>query len=187
MSKKINYDNLYVAFHVYDYQVETEMYVHYETFGTIEHRIIVNPKKKLIYSQIDENGNEKFYEYKTNEEVFEESYESSFKTNSSPLHSLYFGFINGYIREPFQGFKDGVIAAHKKMQHTVGYLIPVDEYLEEKLGYDVSSLKPDKKNKLIRHFNNRSDKSFILSMDPEEAKLQLEKIGYRNKSKKKQI
>ena len=83
MSKKINYDNLYIAFPVYDYEVETEMYEQYVTFGTIEHRIIVNPKKKLIYSKIDENGKERFYDYKTNKQVFENSYESSFKTKSS--------------------------------------------------------------------------------------------------------
>ena len=49
---KINYDNLYVAFPVYDHEVETEMWEQYETFGTIEHRIIISPKKKLVYSKV---------------------------------------------------------------------------------------------------------------------------------------
>jgi len=71
MSVKIKYDNLYVAFPVYDYEVETEMFVQYETFGKVEHRLIISPKKRLIYSKIDADGVERFYDYMTSEEVKE--------------------------------------------------------------------------------------------------------------------
>lgn len=184
MSKKINYDNLYIAFPVYDYEVETEMYEQYVTFGTIEHRIIVNPKKKLIYSKIDENGKERFYDYKTNKQVFENSYESSFKTKSSPMQSLYCSYINGHRPMPIKGFRNQFLSEHNKKLHAVGYFIPFNEYIEKKLGSGISLLTPFIIDKLIYLMNIGSDKPFMLSMDPEEAKVQLEKIGYHKQNEK---
>jgi len=184
MSKKINYYNLYIAFYVYDHEVETEMFEQYVTFGTIEHRIIINPKKRLIYSKIGENGKETFYDYKTNEQVFEHSYESSFKTNSSAMGSLYCGYISGQFPMPIKGFRDEFISKHKRKLHTVGYFIPFDEYINEKLGINIPLLTPAIIDKLIHLMNIGSSKSFMLSMDKEEAKLQLEKIGYRKQNKK---
>ena len=61
--KKIEYDKLYVAFPVFDAEYETEMYEQYETMGTIEHNVIVSPKKVLIYSKVDQDGNVKYYNY----------------------------------------------------------------------------------------------------------------------------
>jgi len=185
MSKKINYDNLYVACYAYDYEVETEMYVQYETSGIVEHRIIINPKKKLIYSEVDENGKERLYDYNTGEEVFEESYESSFATTSSAMESLYCGYINGYTCMPIEGLRRYFLDKHNQKKHTVGYLIPLNEYVEGKLGINITSLSPAKLNKLVRLMNIVSGRPFMLSMDPEKAKSQLEKIGYRKPEKKK--
>ena len=182
---KINYDNLYIAFPVYDHEVETEMYEQYETFGTIEHRIIISPRKKLIYSKIDENGTERFYDYKTGEEVVESTYESSFETRSSAFYSVYCTYINGIMPLPIPGLREEMKERFYAKQKCVGYFIPFSQYVQEKLGIDVSSLSPAYADKLIRLLNVGSGKAFMLSMNPEEAKVQLEKIGYRKQIKKK--
>ncbi len=185
MSANIKYDNLYVAFPVYDHEVETEPYVQYETFGTLEHRIIVTPKKKLVYSKIDEDGVERFYDYDTSEEVEEFTYESSFETGSSAFHSLYSGYIGGYFPMPIRGLREDMKQRFYAKQKCLGYFIPFTEYVQDKLGIDVSSLSPAMARKLLRLLNVGIKKSFMLSMDEEVAAKQLEKIGYHKKSKKK--
>ena len=185
MSAKINYDNLYVAFPVYDHEVETEMWEQYETMGTIEHRIIISPKKKLVISKIDENGVERFYDYKTGEEVVEQTYSTSFETNSSAFHSVYCTYINGLAPLPIAGLREQMVERFHAKQKTVGYFIPFTQYVQEKLGIDVSSLSPAMADKLLRLMNVGTGKAFMLSFDLEEAKLQLEKLGYRSETKKK--
>lgn len=182
---KINYDNLYVACPVYDHEVETEMYEQYETFGTIEHRIIISPKRKLVYSRIDEDGQERFYDYKTGEEVVESTYGTSFETRSSAFHSVYCTYINGIMPLPIPGLREQMVERFYAKQKCVGYFIPFTQYVQEKLGIDVSSLSPAYADKLIRLLNVGSGKAFMLSFDDEEAKKQLEKIGYHSKTKKK--
>lgn len=185
MSAKINYDKLYVACPVYDYEVETEMYEQYETFGTLEHRIIISPKRKLVYSKVDENGVERFYDYKTSEEVVESTYETSFETRSSAFHSVYCGYINGIMPLGIASLREEMLERHRAKQKCVGYFIPFTQYVQEKLGIDVSSLSPAMADKLIRILNVGFGKAFMLSFDSEEAKKQLEKIGYHSKTKKK--
>ena len=185
MSAKIDYDNLYVAFPVYDHEVETEMFVQYETFGRIEHRIIVSPKKKLVYSKVDEDGVERFYDYKTSNEVVESTYETSFKTKSSPFHSVYCTYINGLAPLPIPGLREEMISRFRQKQRCVGYFIPFTEFVQEKLGLSLDSITPALADKIIRLMNVGSGKAFMLSMEPEEAAKQLEKIGYHKKTKKK--
>ena len=185
MSAKINYDNLYVAFQVYDHEVETEMYEQYETFGRVEHRIIVSPKKKLVCSKVLEDGKEIFYDYKTGEEVIEESYESSFETKSSPFYSVYCTYINGYAPLPIPSLREEMIARFKQKQKSVGYFIPFTDYIQEKFGLTLDSITPAIADKIIRLMNVGSGKAFMLSMNPQEATKQLEKIGYHKKTKKK--
>lgn len=185
MKRKNNYDNLYVACQVYDYEIETEPFIQYESFGTIEHRIIINPKRKLIYSKIDENGNEKFYDYKTGEEVIEQSYEKSFKTNSSTWKSLYCSFIGGHTNIPIKALKDDFISEHQTKKRSVGYLIPATDYIKEKTRIDISLISPNIIDKIISILNIAQPKSFILSMYKDEATTQLEKIGYHKETSKK--
>ena len=182
---KINYANLYVAFPVYDHEVETEMYEQYETFGTIEHRVIISPKKKLVYSRIDEDGKERFYDYTTSEEVVESTYDTSFETRSSAYNSVYCTYINGLAPLGIAGLREQMKERFYAKQKCVGYFIPFTQYVQEKLGIDVSSLTPAYADKLIRLLNVGSGKAFMLSFDSEEAKKQLEKIGYHSKTKKK--
>lgn len=182
---KINYDNLYVAFPVYDHEVETEMWEQYETFGTVEHRIIISPKKKLIYSKVDEDGKERFYDYKTSEEVVEHTYDTSFETESSPFYSVYCTYINGLAPLPIAGLREQMKERFYAKQKCVGYFIPFAQYVQEKLGIDVSSLPPAYADKLLRLMNIGAGKSFMLSFNADEAKKQIEKIGYRSETKKK--
>ena len=65
------------------------------------------------------------------------------------------------------------------------YFIPFAQYVQEKLGIDVSSLPPAYADKLLRLMNIGAGKSFMLSFNAEEAKKQMEKIGYRSETKKK--
>jgi hypothetical protein len=185
MSAKIKYDNLYVAFPVYDYEVETEMFVQYETFGRVEHRLIISPKKRLIYSKIDANGVERFYDYMTSEEVKEFTHDTSFETTSSPWKSVYCTYINGIMPLPIPSLRNEMLAAHRAKQKVVGYFIPFTDYISEKLGIDASSLSPSYAHKLLRLMNIGAGRAFMLSFDSEEAKVQLEKIGYHSKTKKK--
>ena len=178
MSKKINCDNLYLAVSVYDYKIEIEPFVQYESFGKMEHRIIINPKKKLIYAKTDENGVKRFYDYKTHEHVFENSYESSFITHSSVMGGLYCRFINGRISVP-RSLRNEFL----RESRTVGYFIPFTEHVKEKLNLDVSSLTPSMIDKLMFLINIGVGRPFELSMSTGEAKLQLKKIGYRKRSK----
>lgn len=182
---KINYDNLYVACPVYDHEVETEMYEQYETFGTIEHRIIISPKRKLVYSKITEDGEERFYDYTTSEEVVESTYETSFETRSSAFHSVYCTYINGLAPLGITGLREEMLARFHAKQKCVGYFIPFTQYVQEKLGIDVSSLSPSMANKLLRLMNVGAGKAFMLSFNAEEAKIQLKKIGYHSETKKK--
>lgn len=187
MNKKNNYDNLYIGFYVYDYEVETEMYVQYETFGTIEHRIIIDPKPQIIYSKIDDNGNELFYDYKTNKQVFINSYKSSFKTKSSPMESLYCGYINRHITLSIPELRNIFLNKHNQKKQTVGYLTPINTYIDEKFGLKIELNSPFIIDKLIKLINLKPNKEFMLSMDLDEAKVQLSKIGYHEQEKKKQI
>ena len=185
MCAKINYDNLYVACPVYDHEVETEAYEQYETFGTIEHTIIVRPKRVLIYSKVDEDGSVRYYNYKIGEEVVEYSYESSYKTNSSPLGSLYCGYINRIIPMPIPGIREHILARYNAKRKEVGYFIPFTDFIQQKFGVNIDSISPAVADKLLRLINVGAGKPFALSFDTEIAKEQLESIGYhRNKIKK---
>lgn len=185
MCAKINYDNLYVACPVYDHEIETEPYEKYETFGTIEHHVLVKPKRILIYSKVDEDGNVRYYDYKTSEEVVESSYHSSFTTKSSPMQSLYSSYINRIMPMPISEIREQIIARYNTKIREVGYFVPFADFVQEKLGVRIETISPLLADKLLRLINVGVGKTFLLSFDPEVASQQLDKIGYHNKQKKK--
>ena len=185
MKKIIDYDNLYVAYPVYDHMVETEMYEQYETMGNIRHHIIVTPKKVLIYSKVDQDGNVKYYRYGTDEEVHESSYECSYDSASSPLLSLYSGYINGWFVLPIKSMREGYNEMYSKKKKEVGYFIPFSQYMEEHYGVSMSSISPAMADKVLKLLNIGSGKSFELSPVPKRAKEQLEKLGYHTSTQTK--
>lgn len=176
--KKIDYDKLYVACPVYDYEIETEMYEQYETMGTIEHHIIVSPKRVLIYSKVDDEGTVRYYRYGTDEEVFDKEYPSSFSTTSSPWASLYCGYVNGHCSMPIKGLRDEFKARHDRKSKEVAYFIPFSQYMEEKFGISLDSISPAVASKIIRILNVSAGKSFELDRDRSVAREQLAKLGY---------
>ena len=185
MRKKIDYDNLYVAYSVYDHMVETEMYEQYETFGNIRHHIIVTPKMSLVYSKVDQEGNIKYYRYSNDEEVVESSYESSYDSTSNPILSLYSGYINGWFALPIKSMREGFDEMYKKKRKEVGYFIPFSQYMEERFGVSMSSITPAMADKVLKLLSIGAGKSFELSPNPNKAKEQLEKLGYHASSQTK--
>lgn len=185
MKKRIDYDKLYIAYPVYDHEDEVEMYEQYTTQGRIEHRVFVTPKKVLVYSKVDEDGNIKYYNYKTGEEVKESSYESSFETTSSPLESIYCCYINGLFVLPIPSMRQYCIDKYKQKKKEVGYFIPFGQFMEERFGVSMSSITPAMADKVLKLFNIGAGKTFELSSNPEKAKEQLEVLGYHMQTKKK--
>lgn len=184
MKKKVSCDDLFVACPIYEDEFEEEAWEQYETMGSVRHTIVVNPKRVLIYRDIDEYGNVKFYNYKTGEEVEEKSFSSSFYTHSSSTTSLYCGYINGLFPLPIPSMRDAFNKIHKEKLKEVGYFIPFGEYIEDKFGLSFSSISMDFASKLIRLSNLRSGKPFALSEDVERASSQLAKIGYHTEKEK---
>ena len=65
--KKI--EKLFVASMVYDTPELIEPFVQYETFGQIDHHVVVTPEKRLVISSTGDDGITKYYDYKTGEEI----------------------------------------------------------------------------------------------------------------------
>ena len=185
MKEKINYDNLYVAFPVFKREVEKEPWIQYESFGKVEHTVIVSPKRVLIGSKTDEFGDTKYYDYKTGKEVVEKSYDSSFTTTSSPIMSVYSSYApgqcmigEGYLKELFD-------LCLKNPTNRVGYLTPFSEFAEEKFGLSLDDYSPSLASKLVTLANLTSRrKGIALSHDKDVAKKQLEELGYHTDSEK---
>lgn len=185
MKKRIDYDNLYIAYPVYDHHVETEMYEQYETMGVVKHAVFISQKKVLIFSKTDENGVVRYYNYKTGEEVQENSYECSFETQSSPLESLYCCYINGLFALPFPSMREEFNKKYAQKRKEVGYFIPFSQYMEEHYGVSMKSIPPVLADKVLSLLNIGARYQILLSEDSNEAKEQLEKLGYHMQTKKK--
>ena len=82
MNKKI--EALYVASRVAHLEYETNPWIQYESFGEVEHRIYVSPKKELIYSVI-EDGITKYYLYPSHQEIEESTFKVLIKLIQMPL------------------------------------------------------------------------------------------------------
>lgn len=178
MKEKRNYDNLYVACGVFEDEYEEEMWEQYETVGSVRHTIFINPKRVLIYSKTDEEGNVRYYNYQTSEEVDEKCFTSSFYTASSPMRSLYCHFVYGMWLIPFDDMREGFKRKFVQRTKDVGYFIPFDEYMECKLGISLKHPPLLLASKLVDLTNIGAGKEFPLSQDEKEASEQLAGIGY---------
>ena len=185
MKEKIDYDNLYVACPVFESELVEEPYVQYETFGKVRHTIFISPKRVLLYSKTDADGNIKYYRYKTGEEVSETSYNSSFYTQSSPMKNLYSGYIHGFTNLPITELRQLCDKMYENKTKAVGYFIPFSEFMEDKFGTSFDSCSPRVASKLVTLANlTTNGKKIILSQDKEIAEEQLQDIGYHSDSKK---
>lgn len=178
MKEKINYDKLYVACGVFEDEYEEEMWEQYETMGSVRHTIFVNPKRVLIYSKTDTDGTIRYYNFKTGEEVTEKSFKSSFYTTSSPTTSLYCAHVHGLFKIPFGDMRKEFDDKFTERTKAIGYFIPFDEYMENKLGISIKRPSLLLASKLVSLTNIGCGITFPLSQSEEKAREQLASIGY---------
>lgn len=183
MKKNRNIEQLFVASKVYEQDVLVEPFEQYETFGQVDHNIIVSKKKILVYSSRDENGELKFYEYPSDKEVKETSFSSSYSTESNSMANLYCMCINSGYPMPIESIRKSIIEEFKRKSNLVGYFIPIEEYF--KTSHTITS--PTIAETLINLVNLKKRGNIRLSMNIEEAKEQLKKIGYNIDIKTKKI
>ena len=169
---KFSTKELFVACRVYDYEIETEPWVQYESFGTIEHHIVIDPKRKLIRKEI-ENGQEKLIDCKTNKRVYISNFTESFWTESSCTQSV---FLSDY---PLGPLSDNAKKYFERKTSQIQFLIPLDEYIKERLGIEIKELTIKQALFIINLLNLRETKSFTLSFNNEEAKEQIETLIYK--------
>lgn len=182
MKERRKIHQLFVASQVCEHEELVEPFVQYETFGQIDHHIIVSRKKYLIYSTMDDEGNIKYYDYATGEEVDESSFTSSFSTTSSAMDNLYCWGVSGYPI-PIDGIRKKIIDRFKKQSRLVGYFIPFEEYF----GLESKMTSPRLALALIK-LSNITKRGYVkLSMDETKAKEQLQKIGCIRESSTKKL
>ena len=171
---KFDTQKLFVACRVYDLEVEIEPWVQYESFGLVEHNIIVEPKRILVRK--DENGS--IVDCKTDQKLTVKDYSSSFESESSCLTSLCLsswplGSLS-HLRKEYYEDKKGEIQ----------FLIPFDEFIKAKLGIEIKQITIAQAQTILKLINLTEGKPFKLSFDEEEAKEQIEtRIFNRSKTK----
>lgn len=178
MKEKISYDKLYVACGVFEDEYEEEVWEQYVTMGSVRHTIFVNPKRVLIYSKTGDDGIVKYYNYKTGEEVTEKNFKSSFYTTSSPTTSLYCAHVHGLFNISVESMRKEFDDKFTERVKGVGYFIPFDEYMEDRLGVSIRRPSLLLASKLVSLTNVGCGKTFPLSQDEDKANEQLASIGY---------
>ena len=125
--RKIDTEKLYVACRVYDIETELEPWVQYESFGKIDHKIYVDPKRVLL---IDEyvNGEHAYIEYKSRRVVKPVEYDSSYESQSSCGQSLY---LSGYPMGPITWQRT---AYFDRKGREVQLIVPFNKFIEDHLG-----------------------------------------------------
>lgn len=178
---------LFVANQIYDDFELIEPWVQYDSFGRVLHRLVVFPKKVLLYSKIDENGEMAFYNFDTNKKIKVVNYEPlcSYETDANCGYNL--------VAMGKMGYSTGVASINKEIMREIkegfneyGLVVPFEEFCEEKFGKKMEHISLTKAKILLRLSNLFVGKPIVLSIDPEIAEKQLEKIGYvKNKEKNK--
>ena len=165
--KKIDTNKLYVACRVYDAQRELEPWVQYESFGVLEHKIYVCPKRVLLVQE-RVNCQDVYIDFNTRRIVTPRNYESSYEGESSCFQSLY---LSGYPMGPLtwerRAYFDG-------KAREVQFVMPFEEYVKDRLGMELySEISLSTAKSLLRLINMREGRTFMLSFDPETAQKQL--------------
>ena len=147
---------------------------------------MVFPKRILLYTKTDEQGNFVYYDADTNEkiEILDEltplhSYETKSSSTLNLLEMVKRGVSTGIA-----SMNQDLINKLDSMYNQYGLVTPFEEFYEQKFGRKLEnvSLKTAKKNlKLINLFVN---KPIVLCTNSDVAIQQLEKIGYVTKEKR---
>jgi hypothetical protein len=188
MKEKRKIEGLFVATMYFKIGELIEEWEQYETFGQEDHHIIITPKKRLVYSSYDLDGNLKYYDYITDKEVIVKDYESSYSTTSSCCSSLYFGYTRGMCAMPISGLREIFKRkAEDEFSPKFGYLVPFDEYVKKHLGLRITNINPMIARILLKIIYPGYCKKFELSFDEKTAHEQLEKIGLRKEEEKEKV
>ncbi|MBQ4031182.1 MAG: hypothetical protein II625_05455 [Bacilli bacterium] len=169
---KYSTEELLVACRVFDYAEEIEPFVQYETFGLIEHHILIDPKRMLVRK--DEEGS--LIDCRNDEVVYVQDYSSSFKTNSSPSGSL---ILSGYPLGPLSHLRKEYI---RNKTHEVQFLMTLKDYIKQKTGLEIERLSLRQAKAIIKMLNLSEGKVFELSFDENEAKEQIDTTIYKMNS-----
>lgn len=179
--KKGNSNNLYVASVIWESLVEYEPWVQYESHGKLQHNLIVSRKRVLVYSETDENGNTKYYNYKTGKEVKICEHTHNYLTKSNYQIS-----ILSYLSS-----LHGVNLLFPKLSYDyniVGFLVPFDDFSQEKIGINSESLSVTQKFRLLNFYNLFAGKPFYLKDNIEESEEIIQnKLGYKFGEQAKKI
>ena len=175
-------ERFYIASEIYHHEQLIEPWEQYDSSGKIDHEIVVSQRKVLIYSVTDENGVTRYYRYPSKEEVTETIFESSYSTESSSTENLYCWYIAG-APIPFSNLRERFNERYRQNTSLVGYFVPIEEFLN--LPFDVTS--PFVASTLLKLINVNRKGYVVLSMDPAEAKKQIEEIMRRKDSQEKKL
>lgn len=184
--KKI--EKLFVASMVYDTPELIEPFVQYETFGQIDHHVVVTPEKRLVFSSTGEDGVAKYYDYKTGKEITLYDKTSSYSTKADPVSSICLSnpFASGTVG-PANLLEDlSKLGNNNGLRY--GFVVPFEDYIKNKFGkaYNVSN--PKVASLLL--FAMATNRATELSFDPAEAEQQLSSLVYgidiTNEKEKKQ-
>lgn len=132
----------------------------HNAYGEMSYSFFISPKKTLVYSRTDENGETKFYLYDTDEEIYEPWY---YPCSFTDFDSAYGTYVSS------------------GSQYGYGYLIPVEEYFDiptDTHPFFVKALL--NLDNMLKKANKKSN--FFLSTDEKEARSQLATlVGYKGK------
>ena len=174
-------DGLFVATVVYDIEELEETFIQYESFGKINHHVIVTPKKRLIYSVTDKAGTTKFYDYKTDEEVEFYNKESSYKTTASATSTIYHIAMEKPSIIGSRKFAEELRKHDEKInKERYAYPIPFEIYTESTIGKAIFCDNPKIASTILLMIP--TSKEMELSFDSEEVKKQLDRHVYHKKT-----
>ena len=179
---------LFVACKISDDFEILEEFEQYSTFGRCLHKLVVFPKRILLYAKTDEQGNLIYYDADTNEkiEILDEftplhSYETKSSSTLSLLEMVKHGVSTGIA-----SMNDDLINQLDVMYNQYGLVTSFEEFYEQKFGKKLEKVSLKTAKRILKLMNLFVNKPIVLSTDPAVATQQLEKIGYITKEKMKQ-
>lgn len=167
-----------------DFEVLEPFEQHFDS-GRCLHKLVVFPKRILVYARTDKNGDLVYYNADTNEkiEIMDEltpfhSYESSSNPTLNLLEMIKQGISTG-----IPTMNEELMDKLEKIYNQYGLLMPFEDYYEQKFRKPIENISLKTAKRILKMMNLFVNKSIILSTNPSVAAEQLEKIGYNKKEK----
>ena len=129
---------------------------------------------------------EQYYDYETNQRIYEYARTSSYRTGASCYSNLYYGYTGGYIGMPIAGIREQIKNDFQSENSPkFSFFIPFTEYIHDKLGITIKSISPKIANALLKMLSIKT-KSIVLSEDKETASQQIDQFVYGSKEEEKE-